>query len=491
MRFHTQQNGRTSSIRGRLFLSFAVVVLAAVVTSMHSVWAIRQLRDRMRQDIVASGLQLDQARQITTALASMRSATRGVMLFSLEHNPEQVAKARSSFEMAAGAIQEAAQRMETAELSSQEREKVDGIRAGVEQWLNHFREFAEQCAAGHVDDAYQQALKTTTPIMDAIQRNASELGEASQYRQQAAVSGVEAGVKRGELFTLLLTIFVLLAAAGGLFAITGLTKALKQIAESVASGAHQIADAAQQVSSSSQAIAQGASEHAASIEESSASTEEINAITRQNAESAQECSALMVRAQQIGVGGRAATQQLAETMNVIHSTSEETSKILKVIDSIAFQTNILALNAAVEAARAGEAGAGFGVVADEVRNLAHRCADAAKSTAESVGRNVSSAQEGQAKLQAVSDSLGESAQIRIDVQQVADKVSKGSDDQARGVEQIAKAISQMERATQTTAASAEENAAAAEELVAQSETLKDVAEQLASMVGAGRAIKGH
>jgi methyl-accepting chemotaxis protein len=206
-------------------------------------------------------------------------------------------------------------------------------------------------------------------------------------------------------------------------------------------------------------------------------------MTEQNTESAHDCSKLMVRAQEIGKSGRAAAQQLGETMDAINSSSQEISKILKVIDDISFQTNILALNAAVEAARAGESGAGFAVVADEVRSLARRCAEAAAATTELVTRSVATAQEGNLKLQAVNNSLGQSAQIRIDVQTVADRVSKCSDEQRQCIQQISQAVHQLGDVAQTTASGAEESASASEELSAQAQALGQIVLELQALVG--------
>ncbi|MCC6391421.1 MAG: methyl-accepting chemotaxis protein, partial [Bryobacterales bacterium] len=170
-------------------------------------------------------------------------------------------------------------------------------------------------------------------------------------------------------------------------------------------------------------------------------------------------------------------------MGEINTQSDKISKIIKVIDEIAFQTNILALNAAVEAARAGEAGMGFAVVADEVRNLAQRCAQAAKDTASLIEESIAKSNDGKVKVDQVASMIRAITEESAKVKTLVDEVNLGSQEQTRGIEQIGKAIIQMEQVTQKTAANAEESASAAEELNAQSETLKDVVERLAAMVG--------
>jgi len=170
------------------------------------------------------------------------------------------------------------------------------------------------------------------------------------------------------------------------------------------------------------------------------------------------------------------------SINEITVSSSKISKIIKVIDEIAFQTNILALNAAVEAARAGEAGMGFAVVADEVRNLAQRSAVAAKDTAVLIEESISRALDGKQRVEHVASAIQavteDSAQVKI----LVDEVSLGSEEQSRSLDQVGRAIAQMEQVTQTTAANAEESAAAAEELNAQSEAMKEIVERLHMMV---------
>ncbi len=180
-----------------------------------------------------------------------------------------------------------------------------------------------------------------------------------------------------------------------------LTRAVIELSES----AEQVSSAAHQVSGSSQSLAQGSSEQAASLEETSASSEEMSSMTRKNAENSQQAAAFMnAVSQRVAEANRTLADMMA-SMEQIGASSGKISKIIKVIDEIAFQTNILALNAAVEAARAGEAGMGFAVVAEEVRNLAQRSAQAARDTTSLIEESILKSTEGSRKLEEVASSI--------------------------------------------------------------------------------------
>jgi methyl-accepting chemotaxis protein len=271
----------------------------------------------------------------------------------------------------------------------------------------------------------------------------------------------------------------------GYFIVRGINKDLSQAVTELSEGAGQVASAAGQVSSSSQSLAQGASEQAASLEETSASSEEMSSMTRKNAENSQQAAKFMNAVNQRVVEANRTLADMMTSMQEIGASSGKISKIIRVIDEIAFQTNILALNAAVEAARAGEAGMGFAVVADEVRNLAQRSAQAAKDTAALIEESILKSGDGSKRLGEVAASIQAITEGAGKVKTLVDEVEASSKEQAQGIEQISKAVSQMDQVTQRTAANAEESASASEELNAQSQALMAVVGQLQTMIGAG------
>jgi methyl-accepting chemotaxis protein len=265
--------------------------------------------------------------------------------------------------------------------------------------------------------------------------------------------------------------------------IRALNRELNVAVTELSQGAVQIASAASQVASSSQSLAQGSSEQAASLEETSATTNEINSMASRNTDNAGTMTQMVSESQMGFVAANRQLDEMVAAMDEINDSSAKISKIIKVIDEIAFQTNILALNAAVEAARAGEAGMGFAVVADEVRNLAQRCAQAAKDTADLIEDSIGRSGSGKVKVAQVASAIQHMTEDFAKVKSLVDEVGTGSREQTDGLEQIHRALAQMEQVSQSTAATAEQSAAAAQELNAQSEALKAIVLRLTSMVG--------
>ena len=286
------------------------------------------------------------------------------------------------------------------------------------------------------------------------------------------------------LFVVMLAVMAVLSLLFGVIFTVRLVKPINRIVAGLADGAEQVASASAQVSGASQLLAEGASAQASSLEETSSSLEEMSSMTKQNADNAGQARAMMTEARAVVEKANAQMVQLMQAIGEITRSSEETGKIIRTIDEIAFQTNLLALNAAVEAARAGEAGAGFAVVADEVRNLALRSAEAARNTSDLIEKTIKAVKSGNEITKATQTAFAANAEISGKIGQLVDEIATASQEQAHGIGQVNTAVAEMDKVTQATAANAEESASAAEEMNAHAQQMRVFVEELATLVGA-------
>ncbi|MCX7748122.1 MAG: methyl-accepting chemotaxis protein [Clostridia bacterium] len=249
---------------------------------------------------------------------------------------------------------------------------------------------------------------------------------------------------------------------------------LNHILFEIDTAAEQVATGSRHVSESSQVLSSGSSEQASAIEEITASMTQIASQTKQNALSANEANELAVTAKNEAISGNTQMKDMLKSMETINEASSNISKIIKVIDEIAFQTNILALNAAVEAARAGQYGKGFAVVAEEVRNLAARSANAAKETTMLIEGTIKRVEAGTKIANETAGALDSIVHRITKAAEIVEEISRASNEQATGITQVNVAISQVSQVTQTNSATAEESAAASEELSSHADMLKDM-----------------
>jgi methyl-accepting chemotaxis protein len=356
--------------------------------------------------------------------------------------------------------------------------------SGASRWLEAAKEYLRLADGKDFEKAHQVLEEKMFPIVAEVDRAASQL--AAGEAKALAHSNEEA---RKDIAGSRLAVFVVIGFSGMVGAavfwlVVKITATLRGAVREISQGIEEVSNVAAQVSGSSGSLAQGAATQAASLEETTASSSEISSMARRNDENSREATALLAGSQRQFQGTDTALRELVGAMDEINTSSVKISQIIKVIDEIAFQTNILALNAAIEAARAGDAGAGFAVVADEVRELAQRCTRAAKDTAGLIEESGERARQGKQKVNRVATAIEALNGQAVSIRTLVEEVSMGSKEQVAGLDQMAAALAQIEKVTQATAAHAEENAAAGEQLSSQTCALREGVQQLKAMVNA-------
>ncbi|MDD5167608.1 MAG: methyl-accepting chemotaxis protein [Syntrophales bacterium] len=359
----------------------------------------------------------------------------------------------------------------------------NNVKQARENWKKESDQYLELVKAGKREEALtlsngkmrEHTLALTKSVDDLITLDVKESKE-----QESRDKGVAHALK----YLALIGSFggAILALAFGFIFPVVITRPINKVIDGLGDASDQVVSASIQVASSSQSLAEGTSEQAASLEETSSTLEEISSMTQRNADNASQAKALMLQTREIVSRVHDHVGQVALSVEEATKTSEETGKIIKTIDEIAFQTNLLALNAAVEAARAGEAGAGFAVVAGEVRNLAMRAAEAAKNTSTLIENTITAVGKSSELTQMTQVAFSENVELSDKVGNLIDEIAATSQEQTQGITQINKAVQEMDQVVQQTAANAEQSASAAEQMNSQAEAMKEYIDKLITVI---------
>ena len=467
----------------KIGLGFTSILVLAAVLGAVGITQIRKV-DTSLMDIGEVHVPLQEA--VTTIDAAATNQNLQVSLYAIHKEEDQI----EAFVACDDEVDQAIEKAK--ELITGDQELVD------KGWLNKLDTlaqehdaFVETClglikvvkegaegeqinaAADVIENAYEPFM---AKVDDFLATNNAETSDVATNAMASADTAIY-------WMTIIGIVAVLTGTVLAFFIARGVIRTLKQVIDGLTTGSEQVASAAGQVSSASQSLAEGSTEQAAGLEETSSSLEEMSSMTKQNADNAQQANTLATEASKAADAGTGAMQKMNQAIEEIQKSSDETAKIIKVIDEIAFQTNLLALNAAVEAARAGEAGKGFAVVAEEVRNLAMRSAEAAKNTANMIEESVKNSKNGVDIANEVGKVLEEIVSGIGKTSELVSEIAAASSEQAQGIDQVNTAMAQMDKVTQQNAANAEESASASEELSAQAEQMNEIVDQLAALVG--------
>lgn len=371
---------------------------------------------------------------------------------------------------------------ESAIVASEDREQFVSLRSHAERYFGAWPAIAQMSRSGAQAEAQAAYMREMDPHFQSSSRTLKAMQKWNEtHGQMAAQHAHNTMGSNQKLSAMVLIVAMVLGVGFSVLMIHDFQTRLKQALGQLTRTATELSSAASQVAATSMTIAEGATSQAASIEEVSAASEEVNSMTRHNAEHTGEATRIVQEKQKTYEETNQRLERMVQAMSEIGQQSAEIAKTLKVIDEIAFQTNILALNAAVEAARAGEAGQGFAVVADEVRALSQRCAKAANDTTSIIEATISKTGEGQRRVDHLVTSVKELHARSFEVKNLVDEISRAGIEQGRGMESIASALASLDRQTQNAAAAAEEGSAAAAHLADQSRAMREAVGELARL----------
>ena len=466
----------------RLLSAFSVTFILILALLGLYVQQSRQSNQQLSQVLHTFNKKLEIANTIELATTEMQGAQRGLMLAYEAKDAASAPQYIQLYQDSSRKIDDNLAQFEPLVATDAERSALTNVQENLTTWKPRFQELVTICASGDLEKAY--ALRSQNKLISAAMHTAAKAIVVEQERSLAAAEADSAVAVARSLWLTVLAILVSLVLGVMVYLQVGrITSSLRQMVLQLDEGASQLAEGASHISASSQTLAAGTSEQAFSIGETTAASEQISAMTRRNAENATKASGLMHDTTALVGDANRSLDQMQESMHAINESSTKVGDIIKIIDQIAFQTNILALNAAVEAARAGEAGMGFAVVAGEVRNLAHRSAQAAKDTTALIEESMGRSHEGRSKLELVATSIRAITESSAQVKGLVEEVKSGSLEQTKGIQLISAQMSTIEKVTQSAAASAEEGAATGEEMQAQANSLAGIVRNLREMVG--------
>lgn len=475
----------------KIAVIFLIVVCVTLVVGVNGITRISSLVTTANEIQEENIKPLNYISTMGVAFQKAGGALRDILMDKFLYNKD-IAQSVNKIKELDKQIQDSSDKFAKAVKTAEDRKALEELKAEIAQYMplrNNLIAFAMDSKLDEAQALLQGEIYART---DKIAAMLDKLTDAHTKAIQKKMADNDQTATLSMWFTGIIGgIGVVLAIVLGLFLNRSITLPIKRVVKGIQEGADNVSEASVQVSSASESLAEGASRQAAGLEETSSSLEEMTSMTTHNADNAQQAKGMMSEASQIVTNVSRHMEQMADAITEIMKSSEETGKIIKTIDEIAFQTNLLALNAAVEAARAGEAGAGFAVVAEEVRNLAMRAAEAAKNTNRLIGNTIDSVKSGNSLVLETRDAFRKNVDISGKISNLIDEIAAASREQAQGISEMNRAVAEIDEVTQQNAANSEESASASKEMSHQAQQMKDLVQELVVIVdGAGARAGG-
>ncbi|OPJ65835.1 methyl-accepting chemotaxis protein [Clostridium chromiireducens] len=499
-------------IRARILSSFLIVAFIAGVIGVQGVFNINKISKLDTELYEKMTEPLGELINVSNAFSTIRVYVRDILL---EDDPQNIPEIANKIKDKSNEFDSSLDKVSKTVLTTEGQEVIKDIKASKVKCMDVINEAVQLKLQNEREKAKQLLSSDGKIVLNELNSNIDKFTKLKlNIAKETSDNNSKIATNTTTITIIILIIGIIMAVLIGLLISSSISKPVRKIigiADKVADGdfdinidinskdeigflatsfrkmtdrlnstmctinaaAEQVAAGSKQVSDSSIALSQGAMEQASSIEELTASIEEISAQTKMNADNAANANEIATSAKVNAEDGYEQMKEMQRAVDEINNASTSIYKIIKVIDEIAFQTNILALNAAVEAARAGQQGKGFAVVAEEVRNLAARSAKAAKETADMIEGSIKKAEAGTKMANRTSEALNRIVEDTIKVADFINQIAIASNEQAEGIDQINQGVMQVSTVVQTNSATAEESAAASEELASQAEMLKE------------------
>jgi methyl-accepting chemotaxis protein len=474
---------REMTLGRKMLACFASLACVALLAACALLAMTNNLAAEMESALTGPAKRMELLTELILRVDAQRISGRNTIVYSFLNKPEILEQEVGKFETAYKQKKEIAETLRGLFTTDADVANFREMEASLATWTEVTRRTFPLCREGKAAEAAALTQKEGRTVAAASDKSKLQLVDSQRQALHAAVAQAKSARARGQWLSIICIVLVVIVAGFVWAAIRQMNGGLHYAAGELATGAREMTSAATQISSVSQSLAHITSGQAASVAQMAAAAEEISTISQKSSGDVTAAAALVGAVDRHVQDGNGTLATMMGAMDEIGSSSQKISGIIRVIDEIAFQTNILALNAAIEAARAGDAGLGFAVVADEVRTLAQRSAQAAHDTSTLVTDSLVKSRSGRDCVAQVETVFREISENASRLKALTANVRTGSEEQVKGIAQIAGAISRMEEGFQSTAAHAEESASASEEMSAQTEAVKEIADRLARMIG--------
>jgi methyl-accepting chemotaxis protein/methyl-accepting chemotaxis protein-1 (serine sensor receptor) len=493
------ESERKWNLRVRLLASSAALVGATLALSGVALYTIRGLNAGLKDTAHRTGRQAELASNVRGDYQRMRAAAHAeqisIVIGLLDkgsgyegqciacHDASMMQKHHQTFQSASTELTSHLSELERLS-EGEQRQRVTALREGTRDWVAAGQEYMQRATGGKFESAHELATDKMAPLEAKSNQTAEQLEDEAERLVQTSAAAEERRANTGTLVTLFIVVLALALGAIALWVIRGAGNTLTRLAAGLSRSADSVVQTGQNIAQTSETLASASAQQEASFRETGAESKAVLKLSESNTNDISRTDELVSKSSQRTEEAGQALAKLLEAMGQMSASSEQIAKIIRIIDEIAFQTNILALNAAVEAARAGEAGMGFAVVADEVRNLAQRCAQAAHETSSLIEELRHRATDSQARTQNAADFMQAIAEDSTQVRALVAQVHAGSLNQTEGMRRLGHALGEIETAAAHTAHSAEASSQEAEKLTRTSEDLAAAMHELNQLVGA-------